>query len=71
LDLSLDTAEIVLRATDGELLDDVYSDAIRQEIEGFTAQLSTQPSDRVLVIDEVGSTVAASRIGQTIGLVEL
>lgn len=71
LDLSLDTAEMVLRATDGELLDDVYSDAVRHEIEGFTAQLSTQPSDRVLVIDEVGSAVAASRVGQNIELVEL
>lgn len=71
LDLSLDTAELVLRASDGELLDDVYSDAVRQEIEGFAAQLSTQPSDRVLVIDEVGSAVAAYRNGQNIELVEL
>ena len=70
LDLSLDTAELAFRAANGELLDDVYSDAVRQEIEGFTAQLSTQPSDRVLVIDEVGSAVAASRSGQNIELVE-
>ncbi len=71
LDLSLDTAELILRAADGEILDDIHSDVVRQEIEGFTAQLVTQPTDQVLIIDEVGRTVSATRTGLNIELVEL
>lgn len=59
--LTLDTAEIILRAADGELIDDAGSDAIRQEIDGFVSQLSREPSLEALVIDSAG-TVAVARV---------
>lgn len=68
IELTLDTAEIILRAADGELLDDSYSDAIKQEIEGFTSQLRRQPSVAVLVVDGLGNPVEVSRVGTTIML---
>ena len=46
LTLTLDTAEIILRAADGELVNDLASDAIRQEIDSFVSQLARQPSHR-------------------------
>lgn len=66
IDLSLDTAEIILRAANGELLDDSFSDAIREEIAGFTAQLSLHPANSVHLIDSVGSTFMATRVGKNI-----
>jgi serine/threonine protein kinase len=66
--LTLDTAEIILRAADGELVDDAGSDAIRQEIDGFVSQLSREPSSEALIIDSAG-TVAVARVdGDTIAL---
>lgn len=59
--LTLDTAEILLRAADGELIDDFGSDAIRQEIDGFVSQLSREPSQEALIIDSAG-TVAVARV---------
>lgn len=61
LALTLDTAEIILRAADGELVDDAGSDAIRQEIDGFVSQLSREPSAAALIIDSAG-TVAVARV---------
>ena len=66
--LTLDTAEIILRAADGELIDDAGSDAIRQEIDGFVSQLSREPSSAALIIDSAG-TVAVARVeGDAISL---
>jgi len=68
IELTLDTAEIILRAADGELLDDSYSDAIRQEIDGFTSMLRRQPSVAVLVVDGLGNPVEVTRVGTSIVL---
>lgn len=68
LDLTLDTAEIILRAADGELVDDLGSDSIRQEIDSFVNQLAKQPSDAVRVVDASGSVAVARRVGETIRL---
>lgn len=63
-DLSLDTAEIILRAADGEIVNDLASDAIVQEIDAFIGQLSRQPSVSALIVDASGS-VAKARVDGT------
>jgi hypothetical protein len=68
LDLTLDTAEVILRAADGELVDDLGSDSIRQEIDSFVNQLAKQPSDAVRVVDASGSVAIARLVGETIHL---
>jgi len=62
--LSLDTAEIILRAADGELVNDLASDAILQEIDAFVSQLARQPSLEARIVDSSGS-VAVARIEGT------
>lgn len=54
LRLSLDTAEMILRAADGELLSDLHSDAVRREVDAFAMQLLKQPAGAVRVIDPAG-----------------
>ena len=66
--LTLDTAEIILRAADGELINDAGSDAIRQEIDGFVSQLSREPSPSALIIDSAGTTAVARVKGGVITL---
>ncbi|WP_086150752.1 protein kinase [Cellulosimicrobium sp. KWT-B] len=68
LSLTLDTAEIILRAADGELVGDTASDAIRQEIDSFVNQLSRQPSRTARVVDSSGSVVSARVHGDLIEL---
>lgn len=63
LRLNLDTAEMILRAADGELVDDPASDAIRQEIDAFVGQLSMHPSKTALIVDASGSVSTASISG--------
>jgi hypothetical protein len=58
--LSLDTAEIVLRAADGEIVDDLSSDSIRQEIDGFVTRISRQPSQSARIVDSSGSVYIAT-----------
>lgn len=53
--LTLDTAEIILRAADGELVDDPASDATLQEIDSFVSQLARQPSSSARIVDTSGS----------------
>jgi len=60
LSLTLDTAEIILRAADGELVNDPASDAIRQEIDAFVGQLRTHPSRSAEVVDSSGSVTTAT-----------
>jgi serine/threonine protein kinase len=62
--LSLDTAEVILRAADGEIVNDLASDAILQEIDAFVSQLARQPSQEARVVDSSGS-VAVARIDGT------
>lgn len=68
LNLTLDTAEIILRAADGELIDDPGSDSIRQEIDSFVSQLARQPSGAVRLVDASGSVAIATRQEQAITL---
>lgn len=70
LPLTLDTVEIVLRAADGEVLNDVHSDAVRQDLDGFAAQLRRQSATVVRIIDPAGSASTAVRRGQSIYLEE-
>ncbi|MBU2663382.1 protein kinase [Actinoplanes bogorensis] len=66
--LTLDSVELLLRAADGEILNDVHSDAVRQELDGFAAQLRRQSATIVQIIDPAGSTAVATRLGQRIHL---
>lgn len=68
LALSLDTAEIILRAADGEIIEDLASDSIRQEIDGFVTRLSREPSRSVRIVDASGSVHVASIDGDKIRL---
>ncbi|NDO88497.1 protein kinase domain-containing protein [Cellulosimicrobium composti] len=64
LNLTLDTAEIILRAADGEIVNDVGADATRQEIDSFVNQLKRRPSQSAQIVDSSGSvTVARIRSG--------
>ncbi|GAA1826610.1 protein kinase domain-containing protein [Microlunatus capsulatus] len=63
LRLNLDTAEMILRAADGELVDDSASDAIRQEIDAFVGQLSRHPAKAAHIVDSSGSVTTATRRG--------
>jgi hypothetical protein len=66
--LTLDSVELLLRAADGEILNDVHSDAVRQELDGFAAQLRRQSATNVQIIDPAGAAAAAVRQGQRIHL---
>ncbi|WP_162529664.1 protein kinase domain-containing protein [Nocardioides caldifontis] len=66
LRLNLDTAEMILRAADGELVDDPASDAIRQEIDAFVGQLSRHPSKAAHIVDSSGSVTTATIRGVAI-----
>lgn len=68
LELTLDTAEIVLRAADGELVNDIASDAIRQEIDGFVQKLARQPSTSARIVDSAGTEAVAIVRDRTIVL---
>jgi serine/threonine protein kinase len=67
--LSLDTAEIILRAADGELVNDLATDAILEEIEAFVSQLARRPSMEARIVDSSGS-VAVARVDGTQILLE-
>jgi hypothetical protein len=60
LRITLDTAELLLRAADGEVLGDPGSAALRQEIEGFGNRLRLQPATSVRVIDGGGRALRAT-----------
>ena len=68
LSITLDTAEMIFRAANGEILDDPYSESIRKEIEGFTLQVRRQPAIEVSLVDPLGSVINAK---QSKGLIEL
>ncbi len=54
LRITLDTAELLLRSADGEILGDRASAALRQEIEGFGNRLRLQPARSVRIVDGAG-----------------
>lgn len=67
LPLTLDTAELILRAADGEILGDAESEALRQEVEAFAAKLRRQLADAALVVDPAG---VAERVVRRDGALE-
>lgn len=68
LQLSLDSFEILVRAAEGEILHDSYSDAVINEVEGFASQLRAVSSSSVSIIDPVGNAVLASSVDGQIKL---
>ncbi|MBW0114306.1 protein kinase domain-containing protein [Pseudonocardia abyssalis] len=60
LRITLDTAELLLRSADGEILGDSASAALRQEIQGFGDRLRLQPARTVRIVDGAGSSVTAT-----------
>jgi serine/threonine protein kinase len=59
LRITLDTAELLFRSADGEVLGDAASAALRQEIEGFGNRLRLEPSQRVRIVDGSGTSATA------------
>jgi hypothetical protein len=68
LSLTLDVSEVLLRAANGELVNDIYSDAVRLEIEGFANQMKKLASNEVQIVDSGGSEYRATRSGSDIRL---
>ncbi|MCL3862943.1 NERD domain-containing protein kinase family protein [Actinotalea sp. K2] len=66
--LTLDTAEVILRAADGEIVNDQGADSVLQEIDGFASQLSREAADAVLIVDSTGSVATATRTEGSIRL---
>ena len=64
--VSLDSAELLLRAADGEILSDFYSDSIIQEVQGFTDQIRRSNASEVRIVDPIGNQTSAQRSAQTI-----
>ena len=60
LRITLDTAELLLRAADGEILSDPGSSALRQEIEGFGNRLRLHPATSVRIRDGGGRDLRAT-----------
>ncbi|MEZ7127700.1 protein kinase [Nonomuraea sp. AD125B] len=63
LRITLDTAELLLRAADGEILGDLASEAIRQEVTAFGNRLRREPAHAVRIIDGSGRSLRAKAIG--------
>lgn len=53
--LTLDTFELVLRAADGDLIEDNAAGTVRQEIETFAAALRRSPATSVHVVNPAGT----------------
>jgi len=53
--LTLDTFELVLRAADGDLIEDNAAGTVRQEIETFAAALRRSPAASVHVVNPAGT----------------
>jgi hypothetical protein len=60
LRITLDTAELLLRSADGEVLGDTASAALRQEIEGFGNRLRLEPAHTVRIVDLAGRSLTAT-----------
>jgi len=66
LALTLDAAELVLRAADGELLNDAASEAVQLELVGFGSQLKRAAGSTIHVVDPAGGTTAVELDGSSI-----
>lgn len=56
LNISLDTAEIILGAADGSLYGDRTTDAVRFDVEGFGRKLLRQVSEKLIVVEPSGAS---------------
>ncbi len=52
--LTLDSAEMILRCADGEILGDVDSEAVKREVVSYTQKLLRQRVQEVIVVDPSG-----------------
>ena len=68
--LAFDAFVVLLRAADGEILADNYSDAVIKEVQGFASQLRDVRSTSVSVIDPIGNGVLATEKDGRIELVK-
>ncbi|MFB9741423.1 hypothetical protein ACFFOU_09895 [Pseudonocardia sulfidoxydans] len=59
LRITLDTAELLLRSADGEILGDTASAALRKEIQSFGDRLRLEPARSVRIVDGAGSSLSA------------
>jgi serine/threonine protein kinase len=69
LSITLDTAELILRAADGELIKDAAASAIRLELEMLAARLMLHPADAAIVVNPAGEPVAVRAVSGTIEIV--
>ena len=60
----MDTAELLLRSADGEILGDTASAALRQEIQSFGDRLRLQPARSVRIVDGRGGPVGHRHRGR-------
>jgi serine/threonine protein kinase len=68
LPVTLDVAEMILRAADGEIFGDAPSEALRLELERLAVELRRRPARAVTIVDPSGSASFASLDGATIRL---
>jgi serine/threonine protein kinase len=66
--LTLDTAELVLRLADGDLISDSASDSVRQEIETFAVALRHSPAHAVRIVNPAGAARRAVIVDRRIRL---
>jgi hypothetical protein len=52
--LTLDSAEMILRCADGEILGDVDSEAVKREVASYAQKLLRQRVQEVIVVDPTG-----------------
>jgi hypothetical protein len=66
LRITLDTGELLMRASAGEILGDTASASLRREVQGFGDRLRLQPATSVRIVDGSGRAVRASVQGDRI-----
>lgn len=64
--ITLDTAELLFRVADGEILGDLASASVQQEIFGFGNGLLLSPSTAVRIVDTTGRSTRVVRDGARI-----
>jgi serine/threonine protein kinase len=70
LSITLDAAELILRAADGELIKDAASNAVKLELEMLAARLSLHPAEAAVVVNPAGDAVHVEEVSGTIVMVE-
>ena len=71
LKISLDLAELLLRASEGEMVNDAAISTHKEELLGFAMQVIGKGFDEVLLVDAASRTFSAARHGANITLSEL